>query len=150
MLPTASEGNAQTPRRRGRKWDAPQSTGVERRNPSLRPNEMSELLTAPKWRMGRSSSHRREMSRLSPPRREWGAPQIVGMECGNPPGVPMGCQNSRLRPNGRWDPPHRIGGKCYNPSPGRRETGAPRSIGMKCRNPPLRPNEMSELPTVPG
>jgi hypothetical protein len=62
MLPVASEGNAQTPHRLGMKWGAPQSIGMKCRNPSLRPNEMSELLTAPEWRMGCSSSHRREMS----------------------------------------------------------------------------------------
>jgi hypothetical protein len=62
MLPIASEGNVTTAHGLGRKGRAPQSIGMRGQNPSLRPNEMSELLTAPEWRMGCSSSHRREMS----------------------------------------------------------------------------------------
>jgi hypothetical protein len=61
MLLIASEGNGTTPRRLGRKWYACQTVGVECRNPSLRPNEMSELLTAPELRMCCSPSHRRDM-----------------------------------------------------------------------------------------
>jgi hypothetical protein len=49
MLLIASERNVTTPHRLGRKRDAPQSLGMECRNPSLRPSEMSELLTAPEW-----------------------------------------------------------------------------------------------------
>jgi hypothetical protein len=49
MLLIASERNVTTPHRLGRKRDAPQSIGMKCRNPSLRPSEMSELLTAPEW-----------------------------------------------------------------------------------------------------
>jgi hypothetical protein len=49
MLLIASERNAATPHGLGRKWGPPQSLGRKCRNPSLRPNEMSELLTAPEW-----------------------------------------------------------------------------------------------------
>jgi hypothetical protein len=47
MLLVAAEGNVTTAHRLGRKWGAPQSIGMKCQNPSLRPNEMSELLTAP-------------------------------------------------------------------------------------------------------
>jgi hypothetical protein len=43
----ASEGNVTTSHRLGRKLDAARSIGMEYRNPSLRTNGMSELLTAP-------------------------------------------------------------------------------------------------------
>jgi hypothetical protein len=66
MLLIASEGNVTTAHRLGRKWDAPESIGMNCRNPSLRPNEMSELLTAPEWRMGCSSSHGGEMPQPLP------------------------------------------------------------------------------------
>jgi RNA polymerase subunit RPABC4/transcription elongation factor Spt4 len=49
MLLIASERNVTTPHRLGRKSDSPQSIGMKCRNPSLRPNEMSELPTAPEW-----------------------------------------------------------------------------------------------------
>jgi RNA polymerase subunit RPABC4/transcription elongation factor Spt4 len=49
MLLIASERNAAIPHRLGRRRNAPQSMGMECRNPSLRPNEMSELFTAPEW-----------------------------------------------------------------------------------------------------
>jgi hypothetical protein len=47
MLPIASEGNAASSHPLGAEWDAPRSFGMKCQNPSLRPNEMSELLTAP-------------------------------------------------------------------------------------------------------
>jgi hypothetical protein len=42
----ASGGSPTTPHRLGRERDSPQSIGVECRYPPLRPNDMSELLTA--------------------------------------------------------------------------------------------------------
>jgi hypothetical protein len=49
MILFAPDGNAATPPRLGRKWDARESVGTEDRNPSLRPNEMSQHPTASDW-----------------------------------------------------------------------------------------------------
>jgi hypothetical protein len=98
MLLVTSDGNATTPHLLGRKRDAPRSIGMKCQGPSLRPNEMSELLLAP----------------------ERNGMLLIASE-------------------GQPHPPHRPG----------RKLGAPQSIGMKFRQPSLGPNGLSELLTAP-
>jgi hypothetical protein len=56
--PHRTEGNPARPHHLGGKCDAPERIRVKCRNPSLRPNGMSELRTASEWN-GCSSSHRK-------------------------------------------------------------------------------------------
>jgi hypothetical protein len=84
MLLVTSEGDAATNHPLGRKWDAPQSLGMKCRSPSLRPNEMSELLTAPEWN-GLLLIASDAIARTDHPLwRKWDAPQSIGMKCQNP------------------------------------------------------------------
>jgi hypothetical protein len=134
----------------GGRSDAPQSIGVQCRNPSPRPSEMSELLTEPEWNgmlpmasEGSATTPHRlgegEGMRLRASERNVGTPHCA----------PMRCQNFSLRPN-EMGCSHRIGRECHPHSPPGRKWDAPQSIGVKCQNPSLRPNEMPEVLTSPG
>jgi hypothetical protein len=148
MVIVASDGNVATLTRSARNWDATQSIGVWCCHRPLRPNEMSELLTAPEWNGMLLIASEGDAATHHPLWGKWDAPRSTGMKCRNPHCVPMRCQNFSLRPNG-MDAPHGIGGKCHNPHPPRMKWDATQIIGVKCRNPSLRPNEMSELLTAP-
>jgi hypothetical protein len=89
MLLIASKGNVTIPHRRGRTWDAPQSIGMDRRNPSLRPNEVLEVLAAAKWDGFLHIAWDGKCNNPTPPREEMGCPQSIGVK----------CQNPSLRPN---------------------------------------------------
>jgi hypothetical protein len=122
--PHRSGGKSRTPSPPGRSRDAPQSIGMKCRNPSLRPNEMSQLLTASEW----SGVHHRIGGKRPNP---------------SPPGEAIRCRSghrnqmselltaSQLdvgtphRARVKWDAPHRSGGKSPNPSPLREEMGCP-------------------------
>jgi hypothetical protein len=64
--------------------DAPQSTGMKCRNPSLRPNEMSELLTAPEWNGMLLIASEGSAATSHCLGRKGDAPQSIGMKCQNP------------------------------------------------------------------
>jgi RNA polymerase subunit RPABC4/transcription elongation factor Spt4 len=85
----ASERNAATPHRLGRKRDSSQGIGMKCRNPSLRPNEMSELLTAPEWNGMLIIASGRNVTTPHRLGRKRDAPQSIGVK----------DRNSPLRPN---------------------------------------------------
>jgi hypothetical protein len=110
---------------------------------------MSELPTAPEWGGMLLIESGRKCHDPSPPREEMGCPSehlnqmsehltAYQWDVGTPH-----CARTE------WDAPHRIWGKCHDPSPPGKGKGCPQSIGMKCRNPSLRTNEVSELLTAP-
>jgi hypothetical protein len=99
MLLIGSEVIAPSPHLLGWEWGAPRGIGMECRDPSQRPNEMSELLTAPECNgmlLIASEGKATTPHRLG---REWGAPRSIGMKGPAPNCVPMRCQNSSLRPS---------------------------------------------------
>jgi hypothetical protein len=80
---------ATTPDRLGREWGAPRGIGMKCRNPSLRPNEMSELLTAPAWN-----------GMLLIPSEGYGTtPHRPGSRSDAPQSIGMIYRNPSLRPN---------------------------------------------------
>jgi hypothetical protein len=145
MLLVGSEGKATNPHRLGREWGAPRGIGMECRNRSLRPGEMSELLAAPEWNgmlLIASEGKATTPHRLG---REWGAPRPIGMECRDPSLRPN--EMSELLTAPEWNGMLLIAseGEAATPHRIRKEWHAPQGMGMECQNPPLRPNEMSEL-----
>jgi hypothetical protein len=126
MLLIAPMRNAQTTGRLGRKWGAPQSIGMKCRNPSPRPNEMSELLAAPEVEDGvlliGPMRNAQTPGRLG---RKWGAPQSIGMNCRNPSLRPNEMSELLTAPNGGWDAPHRIRREGGTSSPPREEIDCP-------------------------
>jgi hypothetical protein len=84
MLLIASERNATTSHRLGRKLDAPQRIRVNCRYPPLRPNEMSELPNAPERNGMLLIASEGDAATHHPLRRKWEAPQSIGMKCQNP------------------------------------------------------------------
>jgi hypothetical protein len=87
MLLFELEGNATAPHHLGRKWDAHESIGRKRQNPSLRPNEMSELLTA---------SERNGMLVIASEGKA-AAPHRLGRKSDAPKGIGVGYRSSSLR-----------------------------------------------------
>jgi hypothetical protein len=82
--PSYRKGKMHRPHRLGREWDAPPGIGMESRNPSMRPNEMSELLPAPEGNgtlLIASVGNGTTPHRLG---RKWDAPEGLGETCRNP------------------------------------------------------------------
>jgi hypothetical protein len=84
MLLIASEGNATTHHRRGRKSDSKQGIGMKCRNSSLRPDEMSELLTAREWNGMLLIASEGICTTLTPRGGRRDGPQSIGVRCRNP------------------------------------------------------------------
>jgi hypothetical protein len=83
MLLIASERNVMSTHRLGRKRDSPQSIGMKCRSPSLRPNVMSELLTAPEWNGMLLIASERNVTTPDRPGRKGDSPRSIGMKCRN-------------------------------------------------------------------
>jgi hypothetical protein len=137
-----SVGKAATPHRPGRSWDAPHCMGMKCRDPSLRPNEMSELLTAPEWNGMLDSAV--EGSHKTPHRlgREWGAPRPSGMECRGPSLRPNEMSEPLTAAEGNGMLPSRRKGKPHHPPPRREEVACPSRHRVEMSEPSLRPSEM--------
>jgi hypothetical protein len=126
----------------------PQSIGMKCQNPSPRPTEVPELLTAPECNAMLLIASERNVTTPHRLGRKWDASQCIGMKCPNP-SLRTNEMSELLTAPERNGMLHRIGGKNRNPSRLGGESDAPQSIGMKCQNPSLRPNEVSELITAP-
>jgi hypothetical protein len=141
-----SERNGTTPYRPVGKWDAPQSLGGKCRDPSLRPNEMSELLTAPEWNGLLVIGFERGAANPRGLERKRDVPQSIGMK----------CRNRALRQDGMselltapvWNGMPRIELlEWRNAAPPREQIGRPEGTGVKRRTVSLQPNGMECPPS---
>jgi hypothetical protein len=132
-------GKYRNPSRLGGEWDAPPSIGTKCQNPSLRPNEMSELLTAPERNGMLIFASDGSVTTLTRPARNGRksiAPQSIGVKGRNRslrpdwmselPTSPEwnGCSSSEGQGSGTPSPPREETGR---PSEHRNEMSEPRA-----------------------